>query len=427
MTSHLPFNFFSRRAFTLIEILAALAIMSVFTVVSLSSLTNVVDDARFSQTVREMEQIRNAFVGETQRLETGLRKNYGYLGDMGGMPTTSQGIAVLSTMPSSVSSWAINPLYGIGTGWKGPYLSNTFDQDFTRDAWGTSYVYTNSISGATGAATITSYGSDRVASGSGYAQDIVISVPAAVTTGTLLGYVVKASTDLIGADQVPFSSSAQVFLFYPNGSGNITSTIANISPPNSGKYTFTGVPLGYAAVKIFIPTSATATASNTLGPAIVEINKAATAATPVAPDATAIYGASSACTNDENYTYSSSTASVDFAASTFTFKVNFPNSYTWSNTFKHEQHNGAPINFFTISNAGAGTVSFGLSNSVIRTSATGGSAAIPTLNSSYTVSPYVISAGVNTFTFKYGTGWSSGPAVFYYQMGCKFIGIHPGL
>src|SRR4051812_22799109 len=68
----------SRAGLTLIEILATLAIMSIFTVVAITSMGNVVDDARFDATVREMQQIRAAIVGETVRLESGLRKNYGF-------------------------------------------------------------------------------------------------------------------------------------------------------------------------------------------------------------------------------------------------------------------------------------------------------------------------------------------------------------
>jgi prepilin-type N-terminal cleavage/methylation domain-containing protein len=419
------FNYTRESGFTLVEIMAAIAIMSVFTVVALTGMTNVVDDARFSQTVREMEQIRNAFVGETQRLETGLRKNYGYLGDMGTLPTSAQGIGALSTQPGSATAWSINATYGIGTGWKGPYISNTFDQDFTKDAWGTNYVYDNTISGSTGQATITSYGSNKVVGGSGYAADIVITIPASVTKGNLLGYVVRTAGDLLGADQRPYSGDAEIRLYYPNGNGSIMSSALTITSVNSGRYTFSDIPLGFAALKIFIPDFATASAPNILGPSLVEVNKAAAAATPVAQDETSIYGASSHCTGAENITISATTSSVYFSAdttnNTIAFTLNVPADYTWS-TFRYEQERGSTLNYFTISNSSTAMRSYTLNGAQVETPGAG----TPMTNGvAYTMSGATVSAGLNSFVFKYGTAGAASDEVFYYQIGCQFIGL-PG-
>jgi len=406
----------SRSAFTLMEILASLAIMSIFTVIALSGLTNVVDDARFSKTVHQMEQIRNALVGETQRLETGLRKNYGYLGDMGALPTTVQGLAALSSMPAGATSWSVNSSYGIGSGWRGPYMKATFDQaDFTKDAWGNPFVYTYSA----GAATLTSYGSDGVAGGTGFAQDITISIPSTVVNGKLLGYIMASSGDLLGADQVPYSSSAEVTLYYPNGSGGFTSAFTTVSATSSGKYSFSSIPLGYATVKVWIPSSASPT--QTLGPSIMEINKAATAAVPVAQDTSTVYGSSSDCSTSSQFSYVSGTASINNVSSTFTFQLSFPADFTWSGNFIHETESNETVSYFTISNA-SGTTSYKLSTSTVGAA---GTTSLAT-NTTYTMSPTVISSGVDTFTFKYNSNWTSSQNIYYYQIGCQFIGIHPG-
>ncbi|MEZ4814163.1 MAG: type II secretion system protein GspG [Bdellovibrionota bacterium] len=413
------------RAFTLIEVLIAIALMSVLTTIALSTMGNVVDDARFSQTSREMEQIRNALVGETQRLETGLRKNYGDLGDVGALPTTSQGLDVLFSeglaVAAGVSLWSVYGSYGIGAGWKGPYLANTIDQDFSRDAWGNLYVYTN----PTGVnATLISYGADGVSGGTGFNQDIEISIPTEVIRGRLLGYVVQAQGDVVGADQVPYSSNAYVELFYANGSGGLASQGQNISAGNSGRYTFSSVPLGVGAIKVYIPNSTSPT--QTIGPSIVELNKAATAAVPLAQDTSTIYGTSSNCTTDENYTVSN--MSIDNASRMTTFTLSLTSNYAWSGPFYYEQQSAATISYFTISNVLGGTSSYFSSTNGITKSSTGAGIAAHT-NHNFS-STQLLSSGTHQFKFYYNpTGWTSSSAsympVFYYQIGCKFFRFAP--
>lgn len=413
-----------KKGFTLIEILASLAILSVLTVIALSAVDGVIDDARFTQTVREMEQIRNALIGETQRLETGLRKNYGYLGDVGGLPTTSQGLAVLSSMPAGMSSWAIQNSYGIGMGWRGPYLANTFDQNFYVDAWGNAYTYTNTGSGAT----ITSLGADGAAGGSGFDQDITLNIPTAVTTGKLLGYVVEGSGDLLGADQIPYSDAAEVFLYYPNGSGGIASMSMALSAGNSGKYSFSNIPLGFGALKVFIPSSAAV--SSTLGPAIIEINKSATAAVPVTQDTTEIFSNSSACTTLENYTVSSGSFSSDSTNRTISFVINYPSDYTMS-TFAYDLQTGGAMSNFAATNLGNSTTQtfrYDSGNTAITTS---GTANISTTGSNlFTMgNTLTFSGGVNyRLTFQYvSTAWSAAYSDYYYRIGCKYVRAHPGM
>ncbi len=413
-----------QKGFTLIEILVSIAMMSVLTTVALTMMGSVVDDARFSQTTREIEQIRNAMVGETQRLETGLRKNYGYLGDVGALPTTSQGLSVLlsegAATAAGLSMWSINASYGIGSGWKGPYLTNTDDQDYTRDAWGNAYVYTNT--GGTNA-TITSYGADGVSGGTGFNQDIVVSIPTDVVRGRLLGYVVAAQGDVTGADQVPFSGNARIELRYANGSGGIAMQSQTISAANSGRYSFSNVPLGIGALMVFISTSPT----QVIGPSIVELNKAATAAVPLARDASTIYGTVSACPISENYSITS--MSVNNASRLTQFRISLPSAYAWSGPFHHEHQSNAAISRFVITQVGtSSTRTYYSASTGIKLSSTGAAFAAGTTHVMSSVQ--ILSAGQHDFTFYYNSsGWVSSTSsflpVFYYQLGCKFFGLRP--
>lgn len=415
----------SKQGFTLIEILVSIAMMSVLTTVALTTMGSVVDDARFSQTTREIEQIRNALVGETQRLETGLRKNYGFLGDVGALPTTAQGLSVLfsegAASSAGLSMWSVHSSYGIGSGWKGPYLTNTDDQDYTRDAWGNAYVYANT--GGTNA-TITSYGADGVAGGTGFNQDIVVSIPTDVIRGRLLGYVVTAQGDVTGADQVPYSGNAYIELRYANGSGGLAVQSTSISVGNSGRYSFSNVPLGIGALLVYIPNSVAFT--QVLGPSIVELNKAATAAVPLARDPSNIYGTTAACTSDENFTITS--MSMDNTTRTTQFRLSFPADYTWSR-FYHEHQANAAISRFTISSIAGGTTSTYFSSTTgIKSSATGALIAAST-NHNFSSNP-ILSAGQHHFTFYYNSsGWTDSSAdyvpIFYYEIGCKFFGLRP--
>lgn len=400
----------NKKGLTLIEILATLAIMSVFANIALSSMVNVIDDSRFDSTVRKLQQLRNALVGETLRLETGLRKQYGYLGDMGGLPTTSQGLSPLFSNPGS-NTWSVFTSYGIGAGWRGPYLTNSSGVNFYNDAWGNPIIYTSTGSGAT----LTSYGKDGAAGGTGYAQDISIVIPTVVLQGRVLGYLAQGNSG-ISLEGEPSSSSADIFLYYPDGSGGITSQKTTITPASSGKFSFSSIPLGYGSLKIYTPSFVGYTKS--IGPSIVEINKATAAALPVQVGEGVF--TTTACDNTSEAVYSTGSYARVNGTPVVNFTLSFPANVTLSR-FYHVQEKGIAISNFTID--GGGQYRYSNTGPLAITSA--GSNANITAQTWYNVNPGIgITAGNHAFQVRYASGIDNS-SIYYFQVGCKLIRIGP--
>ncbi len=193
------------------------------------------------------------------------RTTFGFLGDIGAIPTSGQGLAALWTNPG-LPAWAMDASTRIGIGWNGPYLNNGFlGTSYTKDAWGTNYVY----SPATSPATITSLGANRAAGGTGLDADITLEIPTSLMTANVQG--------VIWNNGVPWAGTAQIELNTPNGVGVLTQTLSNIVPADSGSFTLTGVPLGTRSVTIYEPTKAGAI--HTAGPFVIPVDRNNTAVT----------------------------------------------------------------------------------------------------------------------------------------------------
>ena len=410
----------NKNGFTLVELLTTILIIGVFTGIAVSSMTNVVDASRFETTFRQLQQIRNALVGETFRLETGLRKQYGYLGDMGGLPTSSQGLSPLFSNPgtgkilpaSYHSTWYYESDIGIGYGWRGPYLTAALDADFYRDAWGNLVVYDNP---AGGPATLTSYGRDGVVGGTGYDQDIVLSIPNTVMKGNVLGYLAKGNSGL-SLEAIPYSDSASdVVIYYPDGKGGLSQQLVTVPIASSGKFSFSNVPLGYAAIKVFRPTFSAPT-SGTVGPSLIEINKATAAAVPV--DVGGNIYSSAPCENNSEFSVVSNSWGVNAAQKRVNFTLSFPAAYSWSQ-FYHYQQVGVTISYFTSDSSGTQyRYSTGTGN--VRTP---GNGAIP-VETLYTISPAIaFTPGNHTFQVYYSNSaaWSANQSLYIYKFGCRTL------
>ncbi len=245
--------------FTLLEILMAVALLSVISVVSIDVISDTLNENRFQDTVSKLQQIANAMVGDASLKENGARTSFGFLGDIGALPTAGQGIAALVTNPG-LPAWAVNAGVRFGLGWNGPYLqSGNSGTDYTKDAWGNALVYDPAASPPT----LTSYGADRAAGGTGFNQDIVVTLPAGMTTATSVsGYVTQHYS--------AYSGNVDVELNAPDGSGALARTLYTVAAP-TGYFSFANVPFGTRSITAYIGTKAAPT--QTLGPVLITIDR----------------------------------------------------------------------------------------------------------------------------------------------------------
>ena len=163
----------SRSGFTLLEMLVVLAVLAAMLAFIAPSIFQTIEASRESATEDQMLAIFDAIVGDPEE------GNYGYLGDMGRLPTS---LDELVTQGAQTAWHTTSHIGEVGRGWRGPYLTRGDAlSDLFRDSWGQTLQFSNS--GGT-AGQITSYGPDGQASAG---DNIVYPVQVPVQTqGTIL-------------------------------------------------------------------------------------------------------------------------------------------------------------------------------------------------------------------------------------------------
>lgn len=251
----------SRDGFTLIEILMVIALTSIVAVVSMEYISDSADEGKFQQTVSQLNQIRNAMIGDPTILEGGTRTSFGFLGDIGAIPTDPQGINALIKNPGLKPSFTIDPTTRVGSGWNGPYLSSgNSGVNYLVDAWGTKLVFGSGASPPF----LMSYGADKASGGTGLNQDITVTLPTELTKSVVEGYICQTGG--------PFTGNADVELNYPDGmAGGVRSSLLSLAPVVSGYFQFTKIPFGIRSITIYVPNKGAPT--TTIGPVLITIDK----------------------------------------------------------------------------------------------------------------------------------------------------------
>lgn len=201
-----------RRGFTLIELVVALALLSLLAGAAAPLAVTQIRGHRIRVTQERMERVVAGMVGEP------ARGTHGYLGDLGALPADLDDLNTRGGQPI----YAIDPNDGVGTGYNGPYAPQIGAPGAAFvDAWGTAFQYL-------GIAQLVSAGSDRQF---GTADDLTFPDVPPVTAGNVTVSVTGVPNDgstacVIGEDDadVFIASSAagarvEAQLVGPIGSG----------------------------------------------------------------------------------------------------------------------------------------------------------------------------------------------------------------
>ncbi len=230
------------------------ALMAIVGAVTIGLISSSVDETRFNETSAKLKHIRDAMIGDVHIQEANTRTSFGFLGDVGAIPTAITDLVTNPTLPA----FAVDQTVRFGIGWNGPYLIGAPNEDFTTDAWGRAIVYAP----AAVPATLTSLGADGTTGGTGLNEDIVVTLPTELTTATVSGFVCQSKG--------PFILSAQVELNYPNGSAVLTQSEVLVAPADKGYFSFASVPFGVRSITIYVPSKAAPT--QTIGPVLMTID-----------------------------------------------------------------------------------------------------------------------------------------------------------
>lgn len=209
------------------ELIAVIVILGIVASVAMRTIDKSLDNARFDNTRLEMDQLVYAISGNPELFSNGVRTDFGYVGDVG-------------AMPSSLDNLVTDPGYST---WSGPYVSSDFTQvadDYKRDAWGDLYTYnfTNIESSGGGGGTLTR---------------TVCSSVSDMTQNSVLGTV----TDAAGNPPGDSSSNVSVILEFPNGAGGVTDSAVEVSSGGGFEYS-NSIPIGnHRITAVYSPTNDT--------------------------------------------------------------------------------------------------------------------------------------------------------------------------
>ncbi len=207
--------------FTLIELVIIIVIAGIITAVAVINMSSSLDTAKYEGTKSELDELALAIAGNPALATNGARSDFGYVGDVGGLPP-------------NLDALAQNP--GGYTTWDGPYIDKVAaTDDFKRDGWGVNYTYTDTLIRSTGSGS----NIDKI-----YAPN-----RASLLSNTVAGYVIDASHSMPGTI---FKDSLSLRITYPNGSGGVVT--ASTIPDVRGNFSFANVPIGrHALTAIYLP------------------------------------------------------------------------------------------------------------------------------------------------------------------------------
>lgn len=222
-----------RKGFTLVEVVVILAVLSILAAVAIPLAFRIFQVTAGDATREEMANLKNAMIGNPQKLQSSFRSDFGFLGDIGCMPAVLDRLLSAGGLPTP---YTFDTTKQAGAGWKGPYITGTPGEDFTTDQWGNNYTYTPAGGPCPLTATLTSSGPDTAST----ADDIIVSIGATETTATTVRGTVKDTAGVL-LEAVPVE-------FYSAVNGTLTTTPGTTDA--SGNYSFASVPFGPRAIKV---------------------------------------------------------------------------------------------------------------------------------------------------------------------------------
>lgn len=230
----------SKSGFTLIETIAVVAIIGALGATITPLIFHALSNKRETDTVAELKELKKGILGNTEIVTKEVRTDFGYIGDMGSLPTKIEDLYQKGTQPS----FTYNATKKTGAGWNGPYIDPSLVENLASlklDAYGNEYIYsttpfTDTTVGATVSAKITSNGQDG-ATGGGDDLNTYIYKPEAFSR--VLGILVDNQ-----GNRVP---SVTVKMNYPSN-GTLTTAIA--TSDSAGFYEFNNIPYGNRSISV---------------------------------------------------------------------------------------------------------------------------------------------------------------------------------
>ncbi|MEO0088764.1 MAG: prepilin-type N-terminal cleavage/methylation domain-containing protein, partial [candidate division WOR-3 bacterium] len=120
-----------KKGVTLLELLIVMVIIGILASAAVKTWDVTLERQRIEETIKELDEIGRAIVGDERLTYMGTRIDFGFVGDCG-------------MLPKNLIDLVVKPDYVDSALWKGPYLKPAFAENprgFLIDAWGDSYKY----------------------------------------------------------------------------------------------------------------------------------------------------------------------------------------------------------------------------------------------------------------------------------------------
>ena len=218
------------------EVIIMIAIIAIIMATGMKANQNVQFREKFENTIVEMQMLKRAIVGNSLLKTNGIRNNFGYVGEMGRLPSS---LSELMTRASQ-SAVVYYSAFHLSSGWAGPYLQETFTNYTSnplKDEFDNLYEWDLTEipnSGDTISARIISRGADNTIGGTGIDADITIDLFKREWKGSITGKAFDSAGKKL--------KKATVKLYYPDGSGGISSKTKITN--GKGIFSFYEIPFG---------------------------------------------------------------------------------------------------------------------------------------------------------------------------------------
>ncbi len=229
----------SRGGFSYLTVIVVLAMLSIAGGVAAVFSSQLLDIRRERQSRDELADIKKAITGNTNYVVLGSRGDFGYIGNMGSLPSSLEDLYKKGSQPAyTFSTGKI-----VGAGWKGPYIVPLLIENvdsLKKDPFGNDYVYSTSqytrSDGEVVVAKITSKGADGTLSTS---DDRFIEILKREVFATVAGSVTSPDGSAIADASVTLNTPV-------NG---VLTTAITTSDVN-GNYSFSDVAFGVGSIEV---------------------------------------------------------------------------------------------------------------------------------------------------------------------------------